>query len=624
MAEPPAISSEELLRKHFNSAFRGFDQYEVRAYLAGIAAELDRLRDRERALLDELDAARKRPAPTAATLEDSLDEAVGQETAKVLHAARNAAQEIRARAEEHVGRLVREANDEAVRIRSEAESLLAARTQEAESAAQGVLAQARDEGRSMVAEAQAVRERMLKDLARRRRLAVAQLEVMERGRTRLAEVFETVRATVEEATASVEVVAEEAQEALSLAAEAPAPLPAPVMAEPPAAREPPPAPPVAEEVPDEVAVPEPEAPPEPLPPAAEEVPVPEERRSSALRLLRRRTEDDPSASLDDEIEGIRIIRPEPTEPTEPPSREAEPVLTLVPPAEAERAPEPAPEPDADAEAVPAVEDLFARLRADRAAAVAEAEAVLARDDEVTADEAPAADGVTADDDADEPAFEAGLVAGAAVADDTPFERRDAAIDDGERALTRAIKRALADEQNEVLDALRRRKGPASIEALLPEPDEQRARYTKAAAVVLEDAAAAGGAGVDVGVVATETAEALAIEVADDVRTRLRRAVDDAGSDDELLTEAVSAAYREWKTAKAEPVARHFAAAAYAAGAFRASSGLTLRWVVDPAEGGCPDCDDNALAGPTPSGEAFPTGQLHPPAHAGCRCLAVPV
>jgi DivIVA domain-containing protein len=623
MAEPPAISSEELLRKHFNSSFRGFDQYEVRAYLAGIAAELDRLRDRERALLDELNVARKRPAPTAATLEDSLDEAVGQETAKVLHAARSAAQEIRARAEEHVGRLVREANDEAVRIRSEAESLLAARTQEAESAAQGVLAQARDEGRSMVAEAQAVRERMLKDLARRRRLAVAQLEVMERGRTRLAEVFETVRATVEEATASVEVVAEEAQEALTLAAEAPAPLPAPVMAEPPAAREPPPAPPVAEEVPDVVAVPEPEAPTEPVPSAAEEVPVPEERRSSALRLLRRRTEDDPSASLDDEVEGIRIIRPEPTE---PPSREAEPVLTLVPPAEAEaeRAPEPAPEPDADAEAAPAVEDLFARLRADRAAAVAEAEAVLARDDEVTADEAPVAPAADDADGADEPAFEAGLVAGAAVVDDTPFERRDAAIDDGERALTRAIKRALADEQNEVLDALRRRKGPASIEALLPEPDEQRARYTKVAAVVLEDAAAAGGAGVDVGAVATETAEALAIEVADDVRTRLRRAVDHAGSDDELLTEAVSAAYREWKTAKAEPVARHFAAAAYAAGAFRASSGLTLRWVVDPAEGGCPDCDDNALAGPTPSGEAFPTGQLHPPAHAGCRCLAVPV
>jgi hypothetical protein len=41
-------------------------------------------------------------------------------------------------------------------------------------------------------------------------------------------------------------------------------------------------------------------------------------------------------------------------------------------------------------------------------------------------------------------------------------------------------------------------------------------------------------------------------------------------------------------------------------------------------GPCPDCDDNALAGPTPRGEVFPTGQPHPPAHAGCRCLLVPV
>ncbi|MEA2247481.1 MAG: hypothetical protein QOH46_2010, partial [Solirubrobacteraceae bacterium] len=26
----------------------------------------------------------------------------------------------------------------------------------------------------------------------------------------------------------------------------------------------------------------------------------------------------------------------------------------------------------------------------------------------------------------------------------------------------------------------------------------------------------------------------------------------------------------------------------------------------------------------PKGEPFPTGQLHPPAHLGCRCLLVPI
>jgi len=59
----------------------------------------------------------------------------------------------------------------------------------------------------------------------------------------------------------------------------------------------------------------------------------------------------------------------------------------------------------------------------------------------------------------------------------------------------------------------------------------------------------------------------------------------------------------------------FSRAAFAA----APDGAVLRWVFGD-EGPCPDCDDNALAGPTAKGEPYPTGQLHPPAHAGCRCL----
>jgi len=46
----------------------------------------------------------------------------------------------------------------------------------------------------------------------------------------------------------------------------------------------------------------------------------------------------------------------------------------------------------------------------------------------------------------------------------------------------------------------------------------------------------------------------------------------------------------------------------------------LRWV-PTVEGNCPDCDDNALE-PTRRSQMFPTGQPHPPAHPGCRCLLV--
>ena len=55
----------------------------------------------------------------------------------------------------------------------------------------------------------------------------------------------------------------------------------------------------------------------------------------------------------------------------------------------------------------------------------------------------------------------------------------------------------------------------------------------------------------------------------------------------------------------------------------AREGTTLRWIVDDGDERCPDCDDNALAGPLPRGERYPTGQAHPPAHSGCRCLLAP-
>jgi hypothetical protein len=86
---------------------------------------------------------------------------------------------------------------------------------------------------------------------------------------------------------------------------------------------------------------------------------------------------------------------------------------------------------------------------------------------------------------------------------------------------------------------------------------------------------------------------------------------------------VSACYREWKTQRLDALARAAAAAAFGRGAFAAvPAGVPLRWVVDDDGGPCPDCDDNALAGALPRGEAFPTGQLHPPAHPGCRCVLV--
>ncbi|MEA3056261.1 MAG: hypothetical protein QOD30_1693, partial [Actinomycetota bacterium] len=398
---------------------------------------------------------------------------------------------------------------------------------------------------------------------------------------------------------------------------------------------------------------------------------PEERRSSALRLLRSRTdvETAPAAPpVDDPYEGVRIIRPEvapepapdddaaaesappaivgeevgavdetavdgETAAPETAAVDAPPALSLVADDPVVEAPavevvdevidlaDDAPTEDAAVDAVAAdetqsgdeapVDDLFARLRADRAATLAKATAVLAATD-ASPSAPPEAEMATPPvEDAD------------ASSDRTVLTARDSAVADAERVVVRSLKRALADEQNEVLDALRRLRGAPTVEALLPDIAVHEARYDAVLGTGATAAASAGGelagGGGDAGTVTAEIGRSLAT----DLRARVARSIDDAAGDVETLAEAISATYREWKTSRAEPLARDVIAAAFASGTYVAASG-SLRWVVDPAEGGCPDCEDNALAGETPKGTAYPTGQVRPPAHAGCRCALVPV
>jgi hypothetical protein len=104
--------------------------------------------------------------------------------------------------------------------------------------------------------------------------------------------------------------------------------------------------------------------------------------------------------------------------------------------------------------------------------------------------------------------------------------------------------------------------------------------------------------------------------------RLVDAIDGAAEDDASITQRLGARYREFKGQELDAIVGDTLAAAWALGVYDAAPrGATLRWVA-AEEGQCPDCDDNALE-PTVKGEAFPTGQPHPPAHPGCRCLLVP-
>jgi hypothetical protein len=449
---------------------------------------------------------------------------------------------------------------------------------------------ARMQGKEMVGEAQTVRERLLSDLARRRRLAHVQIEQLRAGRERLLEAYRVVRRTLDEATEELTVAEAEARVAAEAAArrtaaDAPEPSVVDMEAELATSRE-------ATSV--DVVVEDDEG----------------ERRSSGLRILGQRRR---NRGADDEAVLVEV---------EPPPDD-EGVRVLID------------EPVAAAPTAPSVDEIFSRMRAERETAVANAEEAppptQGPEDGVPTEETRLEDAAeSADAPADDaPADDALIEPSANAADETALQRRDEVLEPLGAQLVRKLKRALQDEQNEVLDRLRTARDKAKPDVVLLSVVDQARRYRDVAEPLLARAAQAGvrsvtGADARVTLPVDDLAVDLASDLVGPLRDRLERALTAAPEDDEAIVASLGAGYRQWKAERIEPVSRQHLAAAFTLGAYRASpDDARLRWLVDDDEGACPDCDDNALAGPTPKGTKFPTGQMYPPAHAGCRCLLIP-
>ena len=141
---------------------RGYEPERVRRRLQEAAAEIRRL-NTEMSELSERFAQFEASPPD--DLEARVAEALGDETVKVLQAARRAAQERIARAEAESAELVERAHSAAVAIVDES----------------------RDRGAEMVQEARDVRERILTDLARKRRTHRMEVEQLRTVRDHLLE-----------------------------------------------------------------------------------------------------------------------------------------------------------------------------------------------------------------------------------------------------------------------------------------------------------------------------------------------------------------------------------------------------------------------------------------------------
>ena len=108
-----------------------------------------------------------------------------------------------------------------------------------------------------------------------------------------------------------------------------------------------------------------------------------------------------------------------------------------------------------------------------------------------------------------------------------------------------------------------------------------------------------------------------------LRQRLAFGVTEGDGDNEAITRRVRPVYREWKTQRIDELLDDVFRGAYLAGAVASLSvGTPVTWIVDPDGPPSPDCEDNALAGATALGTAFPSGHQWPPMHPGCRCLLI--
>jgi DivIVA domain-containing protein len=255
---------------------------------------------------------------------------------------------------------------------------------------------------------------------------------------------------------------------------------------------------------------------------------------------------------------------------------------------------------ADAGDSPAVSDLFVRLRAEWDAPRAAVEEVGA-DEPATEEPEPEVDRVEA----------------------TPFTARAAALEPIVHGLNRVLKRALADEQNEALDRLRRAK-PKGVDDVLPSPDDHAARWAQVSVAALAEAAEAGAGwgGGRSGSVA-DLADEMARALTSPLRERIDRGFAASDGNLEDVADRVRALYREWKGQRLAEMASHYAGAAYARGLYDALGVRSrVHWVIDPAGDPCPDCDDNVLGGTLERGTEFPTGHQCAPAHPGCRCLVL--
>lgn len=693
--DPPDLAPEDLSAVEFGRSRKGYEPVEVTALLGRAADAIRAWQERDRRLQDRVVSLAADLDAAQVIDEDRITSALGEETARIIAAARDAASEIRSRAEQEAARLVEEADaaadetrsaaieetaaarSEAERERTEAtlaasamrqdaeryadelrataqaehdelvaaaESVLAERAAEADGVAAGIretaeverdaliaegeraredarglaaaeIDRARDDAVSMMDETKEIRTKMLRDLAERHREAHRQIDVARAERDRIVDAIRSLGASLDGTVG--ELVGDTDGSGFAGGFDSG---------------------PRASMSVDEFVV-EIEANLRPVREIAGSPMSPLVGSAGAVTAADDPDDDsaDDSADdgavdggVDDATDDVAVAAATDELPEDATREEIVLDARLLESgrfgdgAASDGSDDNDDSDDADADGAPklaavaTVHDLFERVR----------------------DEPP--EGGSGDDESPESGSDDDESAGVGDADAEPslLDRRDALLEPIERALARTLKRAVSDEQNELLDGIRRvRRGTPSLDELLPVgPDVER--YLDQLRGDLDAASAAGrefwtsesdDAVSDPSAVESSAPSERTERVVRDLlahrRAHLERVLNEAaadGLDAQELLSRVRGAYREWRSTRIAEAAGDLATSGFVDGmAHVAPAGTSWCWVVDHGGLPCSDAEDNALAGAVTVGEAFPTGDTLPPAHSGCRCILAP-
>ena len=612
-SSPAAVGSAQ-----FSVVRRGFDQEEVRDLLRGVSAELARLQERERFLESELRSMQTRGLSSPGVLdEETVTTLLGEETARVLTSAREAAKQQIARAAETAERLVREANSDAARVRQEAEIEASRKRADAVADVEAEIELAKQQGREMVVEAREYREKVLSELARRRELAREQIEHLIHDRDRLVAAFDRARLAANDVVGDLTEFDELSEEVARISgASAPADSSTSFIFD---------------------HTKDPDA-------------IPQSSESAETEKV--------SAVVAESIDVVPEVESVEAESIEVESAEVESVLveepqdtTVVlmhePPAGMSE--HPSSEPPAQ-EHIAEVVQLFGGKRKD-ATSSQEVAATQVEEPEIensvhVAPQAPANGQKKSVDDlfarlkqssTQEVARTAKPKVVVPKVDQGVFDHRDEALKPIMVLITRKIKRILADEENSMLTYLQDKKAVVALEKVLPTADEQVHMYVEALAEDVISAAMAGAQSLSkllkadlrkritrtaVMQVVSRTIEESTVRP---LREKIQRAVEQSDGSKDEMSKLIRNVYREMKMQRVDQQVGDISRMAYSRGAYLVlDQGTKVCWMVDPNGPSCADAEDNSLAGSTELGSEFPTGHIHPTAHAGCRCLVTPL